>query len=212
MSQTTDRRRTGITPLDRQLGGGIPGGSIVALTAPPASQSELLLYRLAAQSRCLYLTTERTTLSVRDAIAASDSVDLARIDVHALNRDAPVSDAQSYLQRYDATPVVVVDPMNVAERGDPEKLREFLVALRGHLFDTDGIAVLHCLAGESTPAHRDRTTYLADVVFDLRTHVENERVRNWLTVPKFRGGPALTEAMQLELTERIVVDTSRDIA
>ncbi|MBV0924917.1 transcriptional regulator [Halomicroarcula limicola] len=211
MSQTTDRYRTGIAPLDRELGGGIPAGSIVALTAPPASQSELLLYGMAAEQQTLYLTAERTTLSVRTAIEDS-GCDLTRVNVHAVDRDTPLTDALEYVRRFDSASVVVVDPMDVIERRDPAQLREFLVTLRGRLLETGSVAVLHCLDGGDVPEQRDRTLYMADAVFDLRTRVDGERVENRLSVPKFRGGPALTEAMRLELTERVVVDTSRDIA
>ena len=62
------RLETGIDVLDRKLNGGLPPGSIVAFTASPASQSELLLYELTAARGTLYLTTERSDQAVRDAI------------------------------------------------------------------------------------------------------------------------------------------------
>ena len=56
-----------IDALDRELEGGLPGGSLVAYTAPPASQSELLLQELTAARDTLYMTTERTEDAVEDA-------------------------------------------------------------------------------------------------------------------------------------------------
>ena len=44
------RLKTGIDVLDRKLNGGLPAGCIVALTASPSSQAELLLYELTAWS------------------------------------------------------------------------------------------------------------------------------------------------------------------
>jgi KaiC/GvpD/RAD55 family RecA-like ATPase len=65
------RLRMGIDVLDRKLDGGVPPGSIVAYVADPASQSELLLYELTAARRTLYLTTQRSTEAVEDALARS---------------------------------------------------------------------------------------------------------------------------------------------
>ncbi len=62
------RLDTGIDVLDRKLDGGLPPGCIVAYTADPASQSELLLYELTAARGTLYLSTERSDDAVRHAI------------------------------------------------------------------------------------------------------------------------------------------------
>jgi hypothetical protein len=80
------------------------------------------------------------------------------------------------------------------------------------MVNTGGLAFLHCLDGESPPVNRDVSKYMADVVFDLETRLNGEELENRLVVPKFRGGGALTEAIKLELTEAVSIDTSRDIA
>jgi hypothetical protein len=72
--------------------------------------------------------------------------------------------------------------------------------------------VLHCLDGRSIPPLRDTTEHMADVVFRLTTNATGATVENRLAVPKFRGGRALTETLKLRLTDRVEVDTSRDIA
>ena len=56
-SETSELLSTGIEVLDRKLGGGVPKGTIIALSALPASQSELFLYEMAAVRETVYLTT-----------------------------------------------------------------------------------------------------------------------------------------------------------
>lgn len=211
MLQGETRFTTGIGPLDRRLGGGVPAGSVVALTAPPTSQSELLLYQLAAQQRTLYLSARRTAPAIRDAIERSVP-QYAQIHVHAVDRDAPVDDITDLVGQFDASSVVVIDPMDVIEASEPDRLREFCCTLRERLVEADSIAVLHCLSGRDVPDGRDVTANMADVVFQLETERDGDSVENTLAVPKFRGGPALGKALELELTEDVVVDTSRDIA
>lgn len=181
------------------------------MTAPPTSQSELLLYELAAQQRTLYLSAQRTAPAIRDAIERSVP-EYAQIHVHAVDQDAPAADITDLVERFESSSVVLVDPMDVVERCERDRLREFYCRLRERLVEADSIAVLHCLSGRDVPAGRDVTTYMADLVFELETERDGDTVENTLAVPKFRGGPALSKALELELTERVVVDTSRDIA
>jgi hypothetical protein len=84
--------------------------------------------------------------------------------------------------------------------------------LRNHMFNTGGVAVLHCMSSQHDPPARNTTLHMADVVLDLSTVVNGNDLENRLAVPKFRGGVALSETIKLELGERIRVDTSRDIA
>ena len=183
----------------------------MAVTAPPTSQSELLLYQLAAQQRTLYLSARRTAPAIRDAIERSVP-EYAQIHVHAVDRDGPIDDITDLVGRFESSSVVLIDPMDVIERCEPDRLREFYCTLRERLVEADSIAILHCLSGRDVPAERDLTTYMADVVFQLRTETRGDSVETRLTVPKFRGGRALPKALELELTDTVAVDTSRDIA
>src|SRR5699024_153650 len=107
---------------------------------------------------------------------------------------------------------VVVDPQSVIERAARPAFLEFMTGLRRRVDDTGSIAVLHCLDGRDVSPLRDSTEHLADVIFRLTTDTTGATVENRLAVPKFRGGRALTETLKLTLTDRVAVDTSRDIA
>lgn len=205
------RLPTGIDVLDRKLEGGLPAGSVVALTASPASQSELLLYELAVPRGTLYLTTERSTEAVRDAFDRT-TVPTGTPEVEGLAGEAPLDRATALSETLAEGSTLIVDPVDPLERQDSARYRRFVNGLRARLVDTESIAVLHCLAGHAPPEGRDLTEHMADVVFALDTRVSGESVENRLAVPKFRGGRALSETIKLELTERVRVDTSRDIA
>ncbi len=102
--------------------------------------------------------------------------------------------------------------MDVLERCETDAYVTFLNELKTKMLETGSIAVLHCLKGRDEPENRVRTYHAADAVFDLRTEIAGTELENHLTIPKFRGGSQPTDAIKLELTEEVAIDTSRDIA
>ncbi|MEF8777540.1 MAG: transcriptional regulator [Natronomonas sp.] len=207
----SERLDTGISALDRELDGGIPPGSIVSLAAAPASQAELFLYELTAARKTLYLTLDRTSDAVANSI---DDAPAATGDptVRDVTGDAPLDNASKLIAALPESSNLIVDPIDVLERSEPARYRNFLNELQNHIYNTGGLALLHCLDGRNVPQLRDTTEHMADVVFELETRVKGDRIENRLAVPKFRGGKALSDVIKLDLTASIDIDTSRDIA
>ncbi|MBP1986475.1 RAD55 family ATPase [Halolamina salifodinae] len=205
------RLSTGISILDREIEGGVPAGSMVLLSAEPASQSELFLYELTAARPSLYLTTVRSDQSVEDAIAAANTR-TGSPTVRDVGGDAPLDRANRLIGTLPEEATLIVDVVDALERYDRSRYRRFLNELQTVMVNTGGIAILHGLKGQNIPANRDLTAHVADVVFDLRTKITNAEVENRLVVPKFRGGKALSEPIKLRLAESVNIDTSRDIA
>ncbi|MFC7186532.1 RAD55 family ATPase [Halorubrum yunnanense] len=197
---------TGISVLDREFGGGIPSGSVVALKAEPASQSELILDRFSRVRECRYLTTVRSADAVEASLAPGDDGTIVR-DATGDDPLATVLDAAAALPDGGT---VVVDSVGPLEAG--EGYGEFLSDLRRRVADAGGLVVLHALKAGAPDRNRIVTEQVADVVFDLRTTVTGTEIANRLVVPKFRGGAALEEPLKLKLTDSVSVDTSRDIA
>ncbi|ELZ00801.1 RAD55 family ATPase [Natrialba asiatica] len=205
-----DRLETGIDVLDRKLDGGLPPGCLVAYTAAPASQSELLLYELTAARGTLYLSTERSEETVRHAVESSPS-DVGNPTIRHVSSDAPIEETMQLIGALPDGANLIIDTMNILERTDTDEFISFLDDLKMQMLDKNGIAVLHCLQGD-VPANRTRTYHSVDAVFDLQTAVSGAELENHLTIPKFRGGGQPTEAIKLELVEEVAIDTSRDIA
>lgn len=62
--------RTGILPLDLQLGGGIPGGSVVVLIEEPGAGGDVFTYHFAVEGsksgdNVLYISTDDTAKDIR---------------------------------------------------------------------------------------------------------------------------------------------------
>jgi KaiC/GvpD/RAD55 family RecA-like ATPase len=207
----SERLRTGINVLDRKLNGGIPAGSIVALTAQPASQAELFLYELTATRGTLYLSLDRTGDSVSNSIDESNTM-TGDPTVRDVTGDAPLDNATKLVSALPESSNLIIDPADVLERQEPTRYRNFLNELQNHIYNTGGLAVLHCLDGRNVPELRDTTEHMADLVFQLDTSVKGDRIENRLAVPKFRGGQALSDVIKLELSDEVDIDTSRDIA
>lgn len=206
------RLETGIDVLDRKLDGGIPPGRIIAFTATPASQSELLLYELTAARGSLYLTTQRSDQAVRDAIESTNAP-VGSPTVRDIGGNEPLDQANRLIRALPEGANLIIDPADPLERREPSRYQNFLNDLQTHMVNTGSIAFLHCLDGDvQPPENRDVTLHMADVVFDLETRVRGTEIENRLSIPKFRGGTALTETIKLELADAVAVDTSRDIA
>ncbi|MFB6090733.1 MAG: RAD55 family ATPase [Halobellus sp.] len=205
------RLSTGVSVLDRQLDGGIPPGSIVLLSADPASQSELFLYELTAVRATLYLTTIRSDQAVRDALDRM-SGRVGDPTIRDVGGNAPLDTANRFVRDLPEGANLIVDVVDALEEPEPARYRQFLNELQNHMVNTGGLAVLHGMKRDAEPANRGYTEHMADVVFDLRTEVKGSEIENRLAIPKFRGGNAPTETIKLQLSERVAVDTSRDIA
>jgi len=207
----SSRLETGIDILDRKLAGGIPAGSLVALCADPASQSELLLYQLTDARGTLYITTKRSDQAVRDAIE-NTAAPVGSPTVRDIAGSEPLDQANRLIRALPEGANLIIDPVDVLEAREPSRYTNFLNELQTHMVNTGSIAFLHCLDGDNPPQNRDTTKHMADVVFDLETTTRGTDLVNFLAVPKFRGGQALTETIKLELAEEVDIDTSRDIA
>lgn len=204
------RLSTGVDVLDRQLGGGLPAGSVVAFLAPAASQSELFLYELTTERSTLYLTADRTEDSVRDAFE-STRAPTGDPRVRYVAGDSPLDNARRLFRNVGEGAGLVVDPVDPLERADEGRYRNFLNDLSNHMRNTGGLAVLHCMAETEGPA-RTATEHMADVVFQLYVDRQGTDIETQLGVLKYRGGRAPDETIKLNLADRVQVDTSRDIA
>ncbi|WP_436923046.1 DUF7125 family protein [Halosimplex amylolyticum] len=186
---------TGLTALDVDLSG-LPPGSVAVVEAPPASQSEQLLYGLTATRGTLYVSTERTERTIRASLDAAP-VTVGSPTVRYLTEDR-LAETERLVGELPDGSNVVVDTMAPLERADRDDYREFLNGLKGRMLDTDSIAVLHCLSRPSVPENRATTEHVADAVISVEPTDDGA---DRITVPKFRAGGATPESVDSALVD-----------
>jgi KaiC/GvpD/RAD55 family RecA-like ATPase len=198
---------TGLPALDDRLGGGVPAGSLAALTAPPDSQSELLLYEAAAANPTRYLSTFRPVDEIREVMRA----DVAEsTPVERVRDDRLLEDPGAVFDDLDGD-LLVIDTATELERAGREQYRRALDVLKRRLRATDSAALLHCLDIEPAPMRRGLTLGRADTVFRLRLVGLPERVTPRLLVTKLRGGTAPETSVRLAFEQSArVVEADQD--
>lgn len=204
----TNRLSTGSEILDRYLEGGLPPGSIVALTAPPDTQSELFLQALASERQTIYLSAVRPVEEVTKTLDLSHS----NLTVIQENPETFLTEPEVSLKQIGSHSNVIVDPMNGFESGSRGQYVEFLNTLKEHLQTTGSVALLHCINAKNNPTLRSLTLSRADLIWRLHLTLSTLTVDTRLIISKFRGGKAVREPIKLRLTDDIEIDTSRDIA
>lgn len=210
---TLNRLSTGIDVLDEQLEGGIRPGSIVLLSAPPISQSEVLLAALTRPRPTLYLTTQRGVETTRQSLnwsgAELDRCTLVSVDD---SDPMPINQAYEFVERISDRSTLIIDTIDPLETAEPRRLWTFLNGVRSRLEETASLGVFNAMNGREVPPNRDVTEHFADVVFELKTDTRGEYIENRLYIPKVRGGKPLEEVIKVELTDGVSIDTSREIA
>ncbi len=162
----TERRSTGVAALDDLLGGGVPGGGLVALVASPDSPAERLLYAASAANTTRYLTTLRPVAEVRDGLAAHGAADTA---VAAVSGDDLLSSPTEHVAALDERSLLVVDPVTEAEQGGRARYRELLETVKRELRATEAVCLCYCPQTTPPTLRRDLTLGLADHVWSLST-------------------------------------------
>lgn len=217
MHQSDRRHSTGLEILDRRLDGGIPVGTLVALVAPPESQSELFLEAMGRHRPVTFVsTTCSRSVEARRRYGTDGGEDAGVRHVHASASELVGSGnsppaGQSGLAGIDEDSFVIVDPGNDLERETRADYHEFLADLVERLEETGSVGIIHLLEEDSSPRNRWLTLKTADHVWQLELTPTSQDIRNRLLVTKSRGYRALTEPIPLVLTDRIRIDTSRSI-
>lgn len=182
---------TGLPALDDRLDGGFPPGSLVALTAPPDSQSERLLYAAAAASPARYCSTFRPADEIRAVLG--DRAD--DVPVERLRDDELLDDPGGAVDDVPEGGVVVLDTATELERAGRDRYRRALDVVKRRCRGADAVALLHCLDVEPSPMRRGLTLGRADVVVRLRHVGYPNRVDPRLFVTKNRRGPVVDEGL-----------------
>lgn len=229
----TEKLSTGIDKIDRELSGGIDSGSLFAISAGPAMQSEALFQPMMQKRPTVYLTALREPSSVRQSLGTTDhevvikdlrekrSMDnefLKEVTGSRTHNLSRVRDAGTLDTVYETVSQitdqvnVIIDPVNpLEETEDTEVYRQVLNELKSSLLETGSIGILLCNQLDDVPPLRDVTLAVSDIVLNLELTTGKNKLQYQITIPKNRGGEPLLEETNIILDDEVWVDESRRI-
>jgi hypothetical protein len=211
MTAAERRFSTGLPFLDRRIGGGLVPGGLLALTAPPPSQNDLLLAELTSTRPTVVISTTRPEKEVREWADADADPGDGGVTVVTAGPDALLENPERATESLPPESFLIVDPTDGLEAGGRERYLAFLDHLKSELRACETVGILHAIDQMETPPLRSLTLHRADYVWQLELLVLSREIKNRLLVTKARRGRALTEPIPLRLTDRVQVDTSRRI-
>lgn len=230
----TGEMSTGMEVLDRRLDGGLQPGSVVALVAGPAMQSEALLQEIVKMRPTLYMTTVREPESIESDLARLDTDEVVvkhagnrqTLDNEALTKltgsrsaasvlprdDTLLDDVLGFVEKCDQQANVILDQMNpLEETDDKQAYRDTLTKLKSRMRATGSLGVMHCITLEDVPPFRDVTLSIADVVVELDLVSTSNKSEYQIRIPKNRAGRPMLDETSLVIDSEVWLDDSRNI-
>ncbi len=228
------RLRTGVEILDRSLNGGLPSGALVYFSANPKSMPEVFLYELSVHRKTYYVTTHRDPRYITRNMEELDfeSPGMEFIDLHEEyyyrilpaepDRQAAAKKLAQYLDNWldslqnkkEENFTVIFDNFSfLIDLGiDMDSLKRMLDKVYDILNESNSICYLMMIQGMHPESVENRIQYWCDVIFDIDLERKGDKIVNKLTLPKIRGMTPITDYIKFKVTDRITIDTSRDIA
>lgn len=231
-------KSTGIAILDRNLGGGIPSGTVVYLSADSKSMSEVFLYQFTQTRKTYYIVTGRRPRYVARDIQNMkyDISKITFIDVYSEyyvteHGDLVDNVGNEYVDN-QVIEFMVYNLQNIQTEEESDDINiiidtfSFFLGLNVNIGqikklmnviyettkETGGLTYLYGLKDTHDRALENEITNACDAVFDVELYRGSDEIVSRLSVPKIRGRSPVTEMLKFKIDKGIQIDTSTDIA
>ena len=229
---------SGIYVLDRSIGGGIPGGSVIYISATTKSMSEVFLYQFTQSRKTYYFCTERRPKYVQQDIANMnfDTSQIVFVDVYGSYfmsqngemidiggngfMDAKIVEFMEYnlksilSEETDGEINIIVDTFTFFMNLNLNSgiVRRLMNIIYETTKETGGLTFLYSLKDSHDQKLENEIVNTCDAIFDVDIEKTGDKIINKLSIPKIRGMTPTTEMIKFKIGEGIQIDTSRDIA
>ena len=229
---------SGIYVLDRSIGGGIPGGSVIYISASTKSMSEVFLYQFTQSRKTYYFCTERRPKYVQQDIENMnfDTSQIVFVDVYGSYFMSPHGEMIDNVgNEYVDAKIVEFMEYNLKSILSEETEGEINIIVDTFTFfmnlnlntgiirrlmniiyettkETGGLTFLYSLKDSHDQKLENEIVNTCDAIFDVDIEKSGDKIINKLSIPKIRGMTPTTEMIKFKIGEGIQIDTSRDIA
>ncbi|MDF1531764.1 MAG: ATPase domain-containing protein [Methanosarcinales archaeon] len=228
----------GIYVLDRSIGGGIPAGSMVYISAATRSMAEVFLYQFTQARKTFYFCTERRPSFIKQDIMNMkfDVSEVEFVDVYGSYFLSPQGEMvdnvgnefvdakiveymeynlESILSDDSRGPVtIIVDTFSffLNLNVNHGMIRRLLNVIYETTKKTGGLTFLYGLKESIDKRLENEIFNTSDAIFDIEMENSADKIVNKLSIPKLRGMTPTAEIIKFKIGEGIQIDTSRDIA
>lgn len=207
------RASTGIPLLDPILGGGFPGGSMVCLLTDSMSNAEVFLYHFAGVRKTMFFVTDQRP---EDQEAQMKKLGLDTGGVRFLGgaRGRYLVEPELKKAREAGLPLnIVINTFSswVETAETAEGVRRLLALLRDATAATGSVTLLFFYRGTHPKDIENLVVNSCDVVMSIESRMEARGLETTLSIPKIRGMSPI-QSLRVVVGERIVIDTTRQIA
>ena len=229
---------SGIYVLDRSMGGGIPGGSVVYISATTKSMSEVFLYQFTQSRKTYYFCTERRPKYVQQDIVNMnfDTSQIVFVDVYGSYfmspqgemidiggngfMDAKIVEFMEYnlksilSEETDGEINIIVDTFTFFMNLNLNSgiVRRLMNIIYETTKETGGLTFLYSLKDSHDQKLENEIVNTCDAIFDVDIEKTGDKIISKLSIPKIRGMTPTAEMIKFKIGEGIQIDTSRDIA
>lgn len=230
-------RITGISLLDRNLGGGLPSGSVAYIHADSKSMAEVFLYQFTQARKTYYFTNERRPVYVMNDIQnfGFKTNDITFVDIYSEYYITPHGEMIDNVgnefvdakivefTEYNLKKLLVEGQNDINIIFDtfsfylnlnvnPGLIRRLLNIIYELTKNVNCLTFLYGLKDTHEKNLENEILKSCDVVFDVELDKNLDKISNRLSIPKIRGRVPVAEMIKFKVGDGVQIDTSKDIA
>jgi len=231
-------KSTGIFILDRNLGGGLPSGSVVYLSGDPESMSEIFLHQFTQTRKTYYVVTGRRPKYVAQNLQSMgyDISEITFVDIYSeyylTAQGEPVDNVGNEYVDNQIIDFMVYNLQNIEAEGEFSgvnilfdtfsfflnlsvnvgQIKKLMNVIYETTKELGGMTYLYGLKNTQDQALENEVINACDVVFDIELLRNSDEIVSRLSIPKIRGMAPITDMLKFKISEGIQIDTSTDIA
>jgi KaiC/GvpD/RAD55 family RecA-like ATPase len=233
----TLNRTTGISILDRTLGGGLPSGSVAYIHANATSMAEVFLFQFTQSRKSYYFSNERRPVHVIHDIQnfGFKTGDITFVDIYSAYYissngemvdnignefvDAKIVDFTEYNlkkivaeEEQDINIIFDTFSFYLNLNVNPGLIKRLINLIYETTKSVNCLTFLYGLKDTHEKNLENEILKACDVIFDVDFDKDADKISNRLSIPKIRGRIPSAERIRFKVGDGVQIDTTKDIA